>query len=100
VAAIFDAVQCYINNSGAFNKFTQKLKSILLKKINFDWITCNVHNNDLKNEILTSTIKLVIFKTLQDIQRKFDKKKWEKKYERRLNIFSDDHYEKCVNLQK
>jgi hypothetical protein len=74
VAAIFDAVQCYINNSGAFNKFTQKLKSILLKKINFDWITCNVHNNDLKNEILTVTIKLVIFKTLQDIQRKFDKK--------------------------
>jgi hypothetical protein len=29
----------------------------------------------------------VIFKTLQDIQRKFDKKKSGQKYERRLNIF-------------
>jgi hypothetical protein len=78
VAGIFDAVQFYINNSGTVNKFTKKFEINPLKKINFNWITCNIHNNDLKNEILTVTIKLVIFKTLQDIQRKFDKKNREK----------------------
>jgi hypothetical protein len=86
VAEIFEAVVFYLDKCGEINNIIHKMEATIVNKVNFNWITCNMHKNEIKKDILYLTIKLVVFKSLQDIQRKFNEKNKAKKYQRRINI--------------
>jgi hypothetical protein len=63
VAEIFDAVVFYLDKCGEINNIIHKMEATIVNKVNFNWITCNMHKNEIKKDILYLTIKLVVFKT-------------------------------------
>lgn len=59
---------------GYILNLTQKVKLFLIKHVSFDWFTCLEHLDEIKNEILNVSIRLIIKKYYDDVFRNFQRK--------------------------
>lgn len=71
VANIYDNTIHFFEKFGYINNVVRTLVNILIEKINFDWLTCVDHKNNLKKILTEETIFLVI--------KKYSKQKYQNK---------------------
>jgi hypothetical protein len=71
VAHIHDMVIFYLKRFGHISNIVQKLRMVVIERTDFNWFQCNTHSSEIRTNLLKTSIHLILYKYLDDVQREF-----------------------------